>query len=145
MSRFLILKRGSIVRIYFHDLYVKLHINWHRINRFTCQMIICNNYPVEIMQTSSLVKYHSPILVSITNAKGKNNKNATKKPAVVEKTATTQTEDILNSILPPRYVIVNYKNRCSYYSVILLFDIMMILYFECYMIRVKFMTVNYGL
>jgi hypothetical protein len=49
------------------------------------------------MQTTSLVKYHTPILVSITNAKGKKGQ---KKPAV-EKT-TSQTEDILNSILPPR-------------------------------------------
>ena len=72
------------------------------------------------MQTTSLVKYHSPILVSIANAKGKINNPATtatattnnnntktatvkKTPAVVEKPATTQTEDILNSILPPRY------------------------------------------
>jgi len=71
------------------------------------------------MQTTSLVKYHSPILVSIANAKGKINNPATtatattnntttktatvkKTPAVVEKPATTQTEDILNSILPPR-------------------------------------------
>mmetsp|Transcript_24183 Transcript_24183/g.40391 ORF Transcript_24183/g.40391 Transcript_24183/m.40391 type:complete len:233 (+) Transcript_24183:220-918(+) len=49
------------------------------------------------MQGTSLVKYHTPILVSITNAKGKKGQ---KKPAV-EKT-TSQTEDILNSILPPR-------------------------------------------
>ena len=49
------------------------------------------------MQSTSLVKYHTPILVSITNAKGKKGQ---KKP-VVEKT-TSQTEDILNSILPPR-------------------------------------------
>ena len=48
------------------------------------------------MQSASLVKYHTPILVSITNAKG--GKKAQKKP---EK-STTQTEDILNSILPPR-------------------------------------------
>jgi len=68
------------------------------------------------MQTTSLVKYHSPILVSITNAKGKNNNttinnnntstktSSVKKttPVVAEKPATTQTEDILNSILPPR-------------------------------------------
>ena len=49
------------------------------------------------MQSTSLVKYHTPILVSITNAKGKKSQ---KKP---EKT-TTQTEDILNSILPPRFI-----------------------------------------
>ena len=45
----------------------------------------------------SLVKYHTPILVSITNAKGKKGQ----KKAPQEK-QTTQTEDILNSILPPR-------------------------------------------
>ena len=49
------------------------------------------------MQGTSLVKYHTPILVSITNAKGKKGQ---KKPAVEK--ATSQTEDILNSILPPR-------------------------------------------
>jgi hypothetical protein len=49
------------------------------------------------MQTASLVKYHTPILVSISQAKGK---KGNKKPAI-ERT-TTQTEDILNSILPPR-------------------------------------------
>lgn len=49
------------------------------------------------MQTASLVKYHTPILVSISQGKGK--KGA--KKAVIER-QTTQTEDILNSILPPR-------------------------------------------
>jgi hypothetical protein len=45
------------------------------------------------MQTNSLVKYNTPILVSVSNAKkAKNAGNKT----------TTQTEDILNSILPPR-------------------------------------------
>ena len=43
---------------------------------------------------TSLIKYNTPILVS-TGGKGK------KKKAQVERT-TTQTEDILNSILPPR-------------------------------------------
>lgn len=47
--------------------------------------------------SSSLVKYHTPILVSITNAKGKKGQ---KKPQ--QEKQTTQTEDILNSILPPR-------------------------------------------
>ena len=47
--------------------------------------------------TASLVKYNTPILVNTTGgAKGK--KGGVKKP---EK-ETTQTEDILNSILPPR-------------------------------------------
>lgn len=49
------------------------------------------------MQTASLVKYHTPILVSISGAKGK---KGAKKPTVERQ--TTQTEDILNSILPPR-------------------------------------------
>jgi hypothetical protein len=52
------------------------------------------------MLTTSLVKYHTPILVSISNAKG--GKSKTQKKPVVDK-QTTQTEDILNSILPPRY------------------------------------------
>ena len=50
------------------------------------------------MQTSSLVKYNTPILVSVSNAKkAKNNNNKN----------TTQTEDILNSILPPRSNIID--------------------------------------
>lgn len=50
------------------------------------------------MQSTSLVKYHTPILVSVTG--GKNKKHAAKAPAGGAK--TSQTEDILNSILPPR-------------------------------------------
>jgi dynein light intermediate chain, axonemal len=46
------------------------------------------------MQSASLVKYHTPTLVSKTAAGGK---KGAKKDA-----QTTQTEDILNSILPPR-------------------------------------------
>jgi hypothetical protein len=49
------------------------------------------------MQSTSLVKYHTPILISVSQLKG--GKKGTKKPADRE---TTQTEDILNSILPPR-------------------------------------------
>jgi hypothetical protein len=49
------------------------------------------------MQSTSLVKYHTPILVSVSQGKG--NKKA-KKPTIERE--TTQTEDILNSILPPR-------------------------------------------
>lgn len=49
------------------------------------------------MQSTSLVKYHTPILVSISQLKGK---KGGKKPAIERQ--TTQTEDILNSILPPR-------------------------------------------
>ncbi len=52
------------------------------------------------MQGQSLVKYHTPILVSISQAKGAK-KGAKKAPAPEKQ--TTQTEDILNSILPPRY------------------------------------------
>jgi hypothetical protein len=51
------------------------------------------------MQSTSLVKYHTPILVSVSQGKG--NKKAQKKPTLERE--TTQTEDILNSILPPRY------------------------------------------
>lgn len=94
------------------------------------------------MQTTSLVKYHSPILVSIANAKGKINNPATttttttnnnntktatvkKTPAVVEKPATTQTEDILNSILPPRYAftiitIIIIIHTLNYFDIILI-------------------------
>lgn len=48
------------------------------------------------MQSGSLVKYNTPILVSTTGAGKKNQKKT-----AAEK-QTTQTEDILNSILPPR-------------------------------------------
>lgn len=51
------------------------------------------------MQSSSLVKYHTPILVSVSQGKG-GKKGATKKASIERE--TTQTEDILNSILPPR-------------------------------------------
>lgn len=47
------------------------------------------------MQSGSLVKYNTPILVSTTGAGKKNQKKSAEKQ-------TTQTEDILNSILPPR-------------------------------------------
>lgn len=48
------------------------------------------------MQSGSLVKYNTPILVSTTGNKGKNAKQK------ASDKHTTQTEDILNSILPPR-------------------------------------------
>ena len=55
------------------------------------------------MQSTSLVKYNTPTLVnSSTTTKGKKGE---KKPA--EKT-NTQTEDILNSILPPRFYFTTY-------------------------------------
>eukprot|EP01033_Poteriospumella_lacustris_P008360 gene8360-6033_t len=50
------------------------------------------------MQATSLVKYHTPILVSVSQGKGKGKTG--KKPNADRQ--TTQTEDILNSILPPR-------------------------------------------
>jgi dynein light intermediate chain len=52
---------------------------------------------------NSLVKYDNPILVSTTKDKSK--KSAKKKaalPPVEQRQQPTQTEDILNSILPPR-------------------------------------------
>eukprot|EP00297_Palpitomonas_bilix_P025770 CAMPEP_0113883682 /NCGR_PEP_ID=MMETSP0780_2-20120614/9758_1 /TAXON_ID=652834 /ORGANISM="Palpitomonas bilix" /LENGTH=68 /DNA_ID=CAMNT_0000871059 /DNA_START=184 /DNA_END=390 /DNA_ORIENTATION=- /assembly_acc=CAM_ASM_000599 len=58
---------------------------------------------------NSLVKYDTPVLVSTTKdkkgkgAQQKGQKAATKKKLPpVEKPPTSQTEDILNSILPPR-------------------------------------------
>ena len=48
---------------------------------------------------ASLVKYNSPILVS-TAKERKNVKKSSKKEPTSR--STTQTEDILNSILPPR-------------------------------------------
>lgn len=46
--------------------------------------------------STSLVKYNTPILVAVSANKGG------KKGAKKQEKATTQTEDILNSILPPR-------------------------------------------
>jgi hypothetical protein len=50
-----------------------------------------------MMNQVSLVKYNTPTLVSTTGDK----KNKKKGNSNIEK-KTTQTEDILNSILPPR-------------------------------------------
>ena len=51
----------------------------------------------------SLVKYDSPVLVSTTKDKGKEKAGRKKDlPPVEQKSGMTQTEDILNSILPPR-------------------------------------------
>ena len=50
----------------------------------------------------SLVKYENPVLVSARPNKGKAAKQKGKLPPVDSKQAPTQTEDILNSILPPR-------------------------------------------
>mmetsp|Transcript_35623 Transcript_35623/g.33780 ORF Transcript_35623/g.33780 Transcript_35623/m.33780 type:complete len:236 (+) Transcript_35623:189-896(+) len=52
-----------------------------------------------MQNAGSLVKYHTPILVNTTGPK--NVKKGNKKVGNVNK-QTTQTEDILNSILPPR-------------------------------------------
>eukprot|EP01006_Ploeotia_vitrea_P042857 TRINITY_DN66666_c1_g2_i1.p1 TRINITY_DN66666_c1_g2~~TRINITY_DN66666_c1_g2_i1.p1 ORF type:complete len:241 (-),score=26.93 TRINITY_DN66666_c1_g2_i1:310-1032(-) len=52
---------------------------------------------------ASLVKYDNPILVSEAKRKSKNLKGKKGKlPPVESKPSITQTEDILNSILPPR-------------------------------------------
>lgn len=52
-----------------------------------------------MQNAGSLVKYHTPILVNTTGTKAV--KKGNKKVGNVNK-QTTQTEDILNSILPPR-------------------------------------------
>ena len=49
----------------------------------------------------SLVKYDTPSLLT-TRGKGKGAKGGKKLPPVEAKQPLTQTEDILNSILPPR-------------------------------------------
>jgi hypothetical protein len=54
-----------------------------------------------MQNAGSLVKYHTPILVNTIGTK--NLKKGIKKAGTSEK-QTTQTEDILNSILPPRCV-----------------------------------------
>lgn len=52
--------------------------------------------------STSLVRYDNPILVSTTkDGRNQNNQNNNKKRQE-EKTNLTPTEDILNSILPPR-------------------------------------------
>merc|ERR1711988_629037 len=54
---------------------------------------------------NSLVKYDNPVLVNTTKdkkQKGKAAKGGKKLPPVENKPQLTQTEDILNSILPPR-------------------------------------------
>ena len=52
---------------------------------------------------SSLVKYDTPSLLTTKDKRGaKNGKGGKKLPPVEAKQPLTQTEDILNSILPPR-------------------------------------------
>ena len=53
-----------------------------------------------MLSNGSLVKYNTPTLVSTTG--GGAQKAGKKKAAVANERKTTQTEDILNSILPPR-------------------------------------------
>ena len=62
---------------------------------------------------NSLVKYNNPILVSTTNEtkrKAKGKKGGKQLPPVSEK-QVTQTEDVLNSILPPRSVAKSSKQQ----------------------------------
>ena len=56
----------------------------------------------------SLVKYNTPILVSTTNDKSKGSKK--KGAQAANEKQTSQTEDILNSILPPRSVRFYFKD-----------------------------------
>lgn len=51
-----------------------------------------------VPQHQSLVKYDNPVLVSTSKGRGRKGKL----PPVEQKQQLTQTEDILNSILPPR-------------------------------------------
>ena len=51
---------------------------------------------------NSLVKYDNPILVSTTKDKKGGGSKKKALPPVEQKQQPTQTEDILNSILPPR-------------------------------------------
>ena len=53
-----------------------------------------------MQNTPSLVKYNTPIMVSIAGQGGKNIKKGQKNQKPDKQ--TTATEDILNSILPPR-------------------------------------------
>ena len=62
------------------------------------------------MQQNSLVKYNTPILVSTTGDKGK---KKGKGSAPANDRQTSQTEDILNSILPPRYIYVPISVSCE--------------------------------
>ena len=61
---------------------------------------------------SSLVKYETPSLLTTKSKGAKGAKGGKKLPPVEAKQPLTQTEDILNSILPPRYAPERLK-RCS--------------------------------
>jgi dynein light intermediate chain len=75
-----------------------------------------------IQTSASLVKYDNPVLVSRTDAaKGKVGGDAKKPPVGAPKKlppvddkgrpkTPSQTEDILNSILPPRYLFKSLKS-----------------------------------
>jgi dynein light intermediate chain len=52
----------------------------------------------------SLVKYDKPVLISSAKDKGKAKKTKAEALSVDKKGKALQTEDILNAILPPRYV-----------------------------------------
>jgi dynein light intermediate chain len=63
-------------------------------------------------QNASLVKYNTPIMVS-SGYKGKKGGKKDKKPEAV---STSQTEDILNSILPPREMVEDGQLWVQYVS-----------------------------
>lgn len=65
------------------------------------QLSVTHSNNQNMQNSASLVKYNTPTLVNTTGAKGK---KGTKK--AVSERQTTQTEDILNSILPPRFFLV---------------------------------------
>jgi dynein light intermediate chain len=76
-----------------------------RLQRYFSQLLLqpLDEGSVMIPPHNSLVKYDNPILVSTTKDKQKGNKKKKNQlPPVEQKQQPTQTEDILNSILPPR-------------------------------------------
>lgn len=69
-----------------------------------------------MQNAGSLVKYHTPILVNTVGSK--NVKKGTKKGINSSDKQTTQTEDILNSILPPRYIYISIHMYIQIYRLI---------------------------
>ena len=61
----------------------------------------------------SLVKYDTPSLLTTKDKSKKGAKGGKKLPPVETKQPLTQTEDILNSILPPRCAAVPLARRAS--------------------------------
>ena len=59
----------------------------------------------------SLVKYDTPSLLTTKDKSKKGGKGGKKLPPVETKQPLTQTEDILNSILPPRYAPATSQRR----------------------------------